>query len=87
MTDDVETARAATNADYAGSAGYPSYVRMLAIEGVEQTADVAVIGDEASCERQIRALFDLGVTDFLARPIGTVDEVKRGLALLGSLAT
>lgn len=86
VTDDVENARAATNADYAGSAGYPSYVRMLAIEGVEETADVAVIGDEATCERQIRSLFDLGVTDFLARPIGTDEEVRRGLALLGSLA-
>ena len=86
VTDDVDAARAATNADYAGSAGYPSYVRMLAIEGVEQTADVAVIGDEKACERKIRALFDVGVTDFLARPIGTEAEVERGLALLGSLA-
>jgi hypothetical protein len=53
---------------------------MLEIEGVEQTADVSVIGDEATCERQIRSLFDLGVTDFLARPIGTDDEIRRGLA-------
>jgi hypothetical protein len=30
-------------------------------------------------------LFDLGVTDFLARPIGTDDEIRRGLGLLGSL--
>jgi hypothetical protein len=60
---------------------------MLEIEGVEQTADVAVIGDEATCERQIRSLFDLGVTDFLARPIGTDAEIRRGLALLGSLTT
>ena len=87
VTDDVDRARARTNAEYAGSAGYPSYVRMLEIEGVEQTADVSVIGDEATCERQIRALFDLGVTDFLARPIGTDDEIRRGLALLGSLTT
>jgi F420-dependent oxidoreductase-like protein len=85
VTDDVETARARTNAEYAGSAGYPSYVRMLEIEGVEQTADVSIIGDEATCARQIRSLFDLGVTDFLARPIGTDDEIRRGLALLGSL--
>jgi F420-dependent oxidoreductase-like protein len=85
VTDDVETARARTNAEYAGSAGYPSYLRMLEIEGVEQTADVSVIGDEATCARQIRSLFDLGVTDFLARPIGTDDEIRRGLALLGSL--
>ena len=87
VTNDVERARARTNAEYAGSAGYPSYVRMLEIEGVAETADVSVIGDEATCERQIRALFDLGVTDFLARPIGTDDEVRRGLALLGSLTT
>jgi alkanesulfonate monooxygenase SsuD/methylene tetrahydromethanopterin reductase-like flavin-dependent oxidoreductase (luciferase family) len=85
VTDDVETARARTNAEYAGSAGYPSYRRMLEIERVEQSADVAVIGDEAACERGISALFDLGVTDFLARPIGTDDECRRGLALLGSL--
>jgi alkanesulfonate monooxygenase SsuD/methylene tetrahydromethanopterin reductase-like flavin-dependent oxidoreductase (luciferase family) len=87
VTDDVETARATTNAEYAGSAGYPSYVRMLAIEGVGETADMAVIGDEATCERKIRSLFDAGVTDFLARPIGTDGEVRRGLALLGSLSS
>jgi 5,10-methylenetetrahydromethanopterin reductase len=87
VTDDVDRARTRTNAEYAGSARYPSYVRMLEIEGVEQTADVSVIGDEATCERQIRSLFDLGVTDFLARPIGTPDEIRRGLALLGSLTS
>jgi F420-dependent oxidoreductase-like protein len=85
VTDDVETARDRTNAEYAGSANYASYRRMLEIEGVEHTADVAVIGDEATCEQKIRALFDLGVTDFLARPIGTEEECRRGLALLGSL--
>ncbi|MEO8695765.1 MAG: TIGR03564 family F420-dependent LLM class oxidoreductase [Acidimicrobiales bacterium] len=85
VTRDVEQARARTNAEYAGSAGYPSYVRMLEIEGVEQTADVSIIGDEATCARQIQSLFDLGVTDFLARPIGTDTEIRRGLALLGAL--
>jgi F420-dependent oxidoreductase-like protein len=85
LTSDVEGARARINAEYAGSAGYPSYVRMLAMEGVDETADMSVIGDEATCERKIRALFDAGVTDFLARLVGTDEECARGLTFLGTL--
>jgi hypothetical protein len=36
-------------------------------------------------ERKIRALFDAGITDFLARPFGTDDEKARSLEFLGSL--
>jgi alkanesulfonate monooxygenase SsuD/methylene tetrahydromethanopterin reductase-like flavin-dependent oxidoreductase (luciferase family) len=64
---------------------YPSYQRMLAMEGVARPADVAVIGDEATVERKIRALFDAGITDFLARPFGTDDESTLTLEFLGSL--
>lgn len=86
VTNDVASARARINAEYAGSAAYPSYVRMLAMEGVDETADMSVIGDEATCEQKIRSLFDLGVTDFLARLVGSDDECRRGLAFLGSVA-
>jgi F420-dependent oxidoreductase-like protein len=87
LTNDVATARANINAEYAGSANLPSYVRMLAMEGVAETADMSIIGDEATCERGVKALLDVGVTDFLARLVGTDEECRRGLAFLGSLAS
>jgi F420-dependent oxidoreductase-like protein len=87
LTNEVDGARRRINEEYASSSGLPSYVRMLAMEGVGETADMSIIGDEAECERKVRALFDVGVTDFLARLVGTDDECRRGLAFLGALAS
>ena len=85
LTDDVERAYARALVEVGASERYPSYQRMLAIEGVARPADVAVIGDERVAEAKIRALFDAGITDFLARPFGSDDEQSRSLVFLGSL--
>ena len=44
----------------------PNYRRMLDKEGVAGPADVAIVGNEAEVERQVRAVANAGATDFLA---------------------
>lgn len=65
----------------------PSYRRMLDLEGVEGPAEIAVIGDEAQVERQLRALADAGATDLVASifPVGDDAAGARTRALLKSL--
>ena len=87
LTKDVDRAYARALVEVGESERYPSYQRMLAIEGVARPADVAIIADEVAAERQIRALFDAGITDFLARPFGTEDECNRSVDFLGALSS
>lgn len=46
----------------------PSYRAVLDVEGARDAADIAIIGDEAEVERQIRQIAEAGVTDFNASP-------------------
>ncbi|HYM16220.1 MAG TPA: TIGR03564 family F420-dependent LLM class oxidoreductase [Dehalococcoidia bacterium] len=67
----------------------PNYRRMLDKEGVEGPADVAILGDEAAVERQLRDLAAAGATDFIAGivPAGadTAASIARTTALLTGL--
>jgi len=49
-----------------------NYRRLLDVEDAEGPADVAVVGNEAQVERQLRAFADAGTTDFIASifPVG-----------------
>ena len=66
----------------------PSYRRMLDMEGVQGPADVAVVGNEADVEQQLRTFADAGATDILAK-VFSVDasptSVERTNSLLQSL--
>lgn len=66
----------------------PSYRRMLDLEGVQGPADIAIVGNEAEVEGQLRLLANAGATDLLAT-IFPVDEaslsIARTRALLKSL--
>ena len=57
---------------FAGYDRLPSYRRMLDIEGASGAADVAIVGDEAEVERQLREYAEAGATDILATifPVG-----------------
>lgn len=57
----------------------PNYQRMLGKEGVEGPADIAIVGDEAECERRIRDLASAGATDFLAAAFPVGDDPKASL--------
>ena len=55
VTDDAPAAFEAASGYFRRYGDLPSYRRMLDIEGVESPAEVAIIGDEAGVEAQLRA--------------------------------
>jgi len=64
----------------------PSYRAMLDKEGAAGPEDVAIVGNEAEVADRIRALADIGVTDFTASEFGgNPDEVERTRELLKTL--
>jgi F420-dependent oxidoreductase-like protein len=66
VTDDPEGARSRVAGLFQSYGNLPSYRNMLELEGTTDPADVAVVGDEASVERQLRDYADGGTTDLLA---------------------
>ena len=57
-----------------------NYRRLLDIEGVEGAADVAVVGNEAQVEQQLRAFASAGATDFLASIFPVGDDADGSIA-------
>jgi F420-dependent oxidoreductase-like protein len=87
VTDDVEGARARAAELYAVYGLLPSYRAMLDREGASGPEDLALIGDEASVARRLRALEAAGATDFSASEFGeTAQERVRTRTLLSALA-
>jgi len=66
VTDDVAAGREAAAKAFAMYGGLPNYRRMLDKEGAAGPADVAIVGNEAQVETQIRALAGTGATDMVA---------------------
>ncbi|MCH9010438.1 MAG: TIGR03564 family F420-dependent LLM class oxidoreductase [Chloroflexi bacterium] len=56
-----------------------NYRRVLDIEGVEGPSEVAVVGNEAQVERQIRAFADAGATEFIASVVPVGDDSRASL--------
>lgn len=76
VTDDVDAARtdAATTFEVYGQ--LPSYRAMLDREGLDGPADLAIIGDEATCGDRLDELADAGVTQFAASEFATDPESR-----------
>lgn len=70
--DDADEARSAVTAASGMYSGMPNYQRILDIGGAEDVAAAAIVGDEQSVEKQMRALIDAGATDVWASivPVG-----------------
>lgn len=89
VTYDVTAARERAAKAFQIYGQLPNYRRMLDIEGAAGPAEVAIAGDEAAVERQLRALASAGATDFFApiMPVGddATASVARTRALLQSL--
>ena len=87
LTNDPAAAREVAAKAFEVYGGLPSYRAMLDREGAAGPADVAVVGDEAELDSQLRQLAELGVTDFLAAPFpadaGAVDRTLAFLAERG----
>ena len=77
VTDDVDTARERA------AQGVPGLRLPAVVPGDARPrrrggpADVAIVGDEATVEKQVRALADAGVTEFVASVFGIADERAR----------
>ena len=88
VTDNPERARARADRLFQHYAALPGYRAMLEREGADGPGAIAIVGDEAAVEEQLRALSAIGATDLLAT-IFPVDEsqtsVPRTRALLQSL--
>ncbi|MBI4570697.1 MAG: TIGR03564 family F420-dependent LLM class oxidoreductase [Chloroflexi bacterium] len=66
VTDDAAGARARAGQIFQMYGHLPNYRRVLDMEGAAGPADVAVVGNEAEVERQLRALAAAGATDLVA---------------------
>ena len=89
VVDDAAAARVQAAQEFQGYDQWPSYRRMLDIEGVDGPGDVAIVGNEAEVTRQLQALADAGATELLAAIMPVGDDVEasgaRTWALLKSL--
>jgi F420-dependent oxidoreductase-like protein len=85
VTADAAAARERAAELFAIYGGLPSYRAMLDREGAAGPADVAIVGTEDEVSAQVRRFADIGATDFVGAPFGTVDEIKASVAALAGL--
>jgi F420-dependent oxidoreductase-like protein len=85
VTDDEAHGRAAAGEQLAGYGDLPVYRAVLDAEGADGPGDVSVVGDEAAVTAQLTRLRDVGATDYVAIPTGTVDDRRRTLDHLATL--
>jgi F420-dependent oxidoreductase-like protein len=89
VTSKVGAARESAAKVFAIYGQLPSYRATLDRGGYADASSVAIVGDESEVARQVRALRDVGVTDFNASPFpvdGDPDATKRTYTLLSELA-
>lgn len=85
VTDDVASARARAAEAFKIYGVLPSYRAMLDREGASGPEDVALIGDAASVSTRIEALFETGVTEFVAVEFSRGDDAARTRETLAAL--
>ena len=78
VTDDENAGRRKAAESYARYGDLINYRRVLDIEGVESPAEVAVIGNEASIQRQMEAFAEGGATDFVGNIFDVPGEPESG---------
>ena len=90
VCDDTEEARGVANQALSRYAALTNYQRQFEREGVATPGDVAVLASESVVEQALRALADIGVTEFwpITIPVGedAQDSLRRTRALLTALA-
>ncbi len=80
VTEDVAGARETCAKLFAIYGQLPNYRRMLDREGAAGPADIAIVGNEADVERQIRAVASAGATDFLVSAFPTGSDITASMA-------
>ncbi len=84
LTTDPDEARERAARQFAMYGDLPSYRAMLDREGAQGPADVAIVGDENVLRAGIERLESAGVTEFLAIPFGSADQLAGTLDLLAA---
>lgn len=85
VTADRARARDAIRPRIEGAARMASYRRQLGLEGLDDVAGLAVVGDADEVAARVGALVDIGVTELMADVFGTPEEREATTALLTSL--
>jgi F420-dependent oxidoreductase-like protein len=85
VTHKADAARAWSERAFAASRTVPSYLARFAREGVAGPGGLVVVGDETEVERQLLRYESAGVTDFVAAPFGSAEQIRRTVRLLGQL--
>ena len=88
VTDNENAGRQKAAESYQRYGELVNYRRVLDIEGVESPAEVAVIGNEASLQRQLETFAEGGATDFVANIFdipGEPESAQRAYDALKSL--
>ena len=80
VCDDEQDARERAARSFAIYGSLPNYQRMIAKEGATGPADMAIVGNEASVERQIREIASAGATEFVAAEFPVGDDAQASLA-------
>lgn len=86
VTDDPTGTRTALTARFGMAGQFPSYRAVLDREGVDNPADLAIVGDEGDVAAAIRRFAELGATEFVASVVGSPAERARTLEVLAGLA-
>ncbi|WP_290050450.1 TIGR03564 family F420-dependent LLM class oxidoreductase [Amycolatopsis solani] len=77
VTDEPDAVRALAVEQMAFYARIPSYQRILAAEGVDHPADLAIIGDEKTVLEGLQRYYDAGATDVLVSQTGIRSTEER----------
>lgn len=80
VTDDPDTARQRAANLFAVYGALPNYRRMLDIEGAGGPKDLAIVGNEAQVEQQLRNVASAGATEFVASSFPADSDAKASLA-------
>ena len=76
VSDDVDAARARAAQELAFYAPIPSYQKVIAREGVDSVADLAVVGPAESVKRQLRTYLDAGATDVVLSAVDRTNATQ-----------
>jgi len=86
VTDDVPGLLERAAATYAVYGTLPSYKRLLDEAGLDGPAGVVIAGDESEVADRIRALAEVGATEFLASPVGGRAVRRETMRVLGAMS-
>ena len=89
VTDDRETAFKASDQYFGRYGQLPSYRAMLDREGVESSAEMALIGNEREVQEMLKEYSDAGVSDLAVQIFsdgsGVKDSSERTMQFLGGM--